>query len=288
MPGRRLYVLDVFLRPLPPGVPGDLYVAGTGVAHGYLGRTALTAERFVADPFTRGERMYRTGDIAYWTDDGELVFAGRADHQVKIRGHRVEPGEVEAVLARQSGVGQAVVVARDGRLIGYVVAEGDVAPARLREQLAGVLPEYLVPAAVVVLDALPVTANRKVDRAALPDPDFSARGSRRAPATAMERELCALFAEVLGLDRVGVDDNFFELGGDSIRSMQLAARAHRDGIAFGAREVFEHRTPAGIAAVVERGAPEPRASEQATVDLVDLAQDEIDEFESEFDRPSLL
>jgi len=251
LPGRRLYVLDVFLRPLPPGVAGDLYIAGVGMAHGYQGSPALTGERFVADPFASGERMYRTGDVAYWTGEGELVFAGRADNQVKIRGYRVEPGEIETVLAEQPGVDQAVVLARDGRLIGYVVSAAGVDPARLREQVARVLPEYMVPAAVMALDALPVTANGKVDREALPDPDFSERVSGREPRTAAERTLCDLFAEVLGLERVGVDDSFFELGGDSITSMQLAARARRDGLAFGAREVFEHRTPAGIAALVE-------------------------------------
>nr|ADU56040.1 hypothetical protein CA37-17 [uncultured organism CA37] len=249
LPGRRLYVLDVFLRPLPPGVAGDLYIAGVGVARGYLGSPALTGERFVADPFASGERMYRTGDVAYWTDDGELVFAGRADNQVKIRGYRVEPGEIETVLADQPGVDQAVVLARDGRLIGYVVSGGEVDPVRLREQVARVLPDYMVPAAVLALDALPVTANGKVDRDALPDPDFSGRVSDREPVTAAERVLCGLFAEVLGLERVGVDDSFFEVGGDSITSMQLAVRARRDGMIFGAREVFEYRTPAGLAAI---------------------------------------
>nr|ACJ60989.1 TEG6 [uncultured soil bacterium] len=284
-PGRRLYVLDVFLRPLPPGVAGDLYIAGAGVAHGYLGRSALTAERFVADPFTPGERMYRTGDVAYWTDEGELVFAGRADNLVKIRGYRVEPGEVEAVLAGQLGVDQAVVVARDGRLIGYVLSDGGVDPVRLREQVAGVLPDYMVPAAVIALDALPVTANGKIDREALPDPDFSGRVSGREPVTEVERVLCELFAEVLGLERVGVDDSFFELGGDSITSMQLAARGRREGMAFGAREVFEHRSPAGIAVFVELGADDPAAGGHAAsdVDLLDLDQGEMEEFEAEFD-----
>ncbi|MFG2231295.1 amino acid adenylation domain-containing protein [Streptomyces sp. NPDC048723] len=262
LPGRRLYVLDVFLRPLPPGVAGDLHIAGAGVAHGYLDRPGLTAERFVADPFASGERMYRTGDVAYWTDEGELVFAGRADDQVKIRGYRVEPGEVEAVLAARPGVEQAVVVAREGRLIGYVVSGGDIHPERLREDVGRALPGYMVPAAVMVLDALPVTANGKVDRAALPDPDFSERVTGREPATDAERALCALFAEVLGLERVGADDSFFELGGDSITSMQLAVRARRAGMAFGAREVFEHRTPAGIAGILDldrepAGPPDP-------------------------------
>jgi non-ribosomal peptide synthase protein (TIGR01720 family) len=251
--GGRCHVLDVFLRPLPPGIAGELYVAGIGLARGYLGRGGLTAERFVADPFASGERMYRTGDVAYWTDEGELVFAGRADDQVKIRGYRVEPAEVEAVLAGQPGVAQAVVVARDGRLIGYVVSDGGVDPVRVREQVARVLPDYLVPAAVIALDALPVTVNGKVDREALPDPDFSGRVSGRAPATEAERVLCGLFAEVLGLDRVGADDSFFELGGDSITSMQLAARARHQGVVFESWEVFEYRTPAGLAAAADLG-----------------------------------
>jgi amino acid adenylation domain-containing protein len=285
MPGRRLYVLDVFLRPLPPGGTGDLYIAGAGVAHGYLGRAALTAERFVADPFAPGTRMYRTGDLAYWTDEGELVFAGRADDQVKIRGHRVEPGEVEAVLAEQPGVGQAVVVARDGRLIGYVVSDGDVDAAGLRDRVGRLLPEYMVPAEVIVLAALPVTANGKVDREALPDPDFSGRVSQREPRTDAERALCRLFAEVLGLERVGVDDSFFELGGDSIYSVKLAARATRAGMPFSVVEVFEHRTPAGLATIVEtEGQPAagPPAPEPADADLVGLDQAEVDEFEAEF------
>jgi amino acid adenylation domain-containing protein len=283
-PGRRVYVLDVFLRPLPPGVTGDLYIAGTGVAQGYLGRPGLTAERFVADPFANGERMYRTGDVAYWTDDGELVFAGRADTQVKIRGYRVEPGEIEAVLAEQPGVDQAVVVARDGRLIGYVVSDGGAVPERLREQVAGVLPDYMVPAAVLVLDALPVNANGKIDREALPAPDFGERTSGREPVTDAERALCGLFAEVLGLARVGADDSFFELGGDSITSMRLAVRARREGMAFGAREVFEHRSPAGIAAFVGLGREEPAAGPAETT-LLDLEQGEMEEFEAEFDGP---
>ena len=290
LPGRRLYVLDVFLRPLPPGVVGDLYIAGVGVARGYLGSPALTAERFVADPHAAGQRMYRTGDLAYWDDDGQLVFAGRADNQVKIRGYRVEPGEIESVLAEQPEVEEAVVLARDGRLIGYVVSGGPVDAQALRERVAAVLPEYMVPAVIVVLAALPVTTNGKVDREALPDPDFSGRVTGREPATGTERVLCALFAEVLGLERVGAEDSFFELGGDSITSMQLAARATRDGLAIGAREVFQHRTPAALAATVELGSgstaataggaariPVPRFS---LVD--DLRQDEIAELESEF------
>ncbi|PPK68806.1 non-ribosomal peptide synthetase [Actinokineospora auranticolor] len=262
--GRRAYVLDAFLRPVPAGVAGELYVAGAGVARGYLGRPVLTAERFVADPFAPGARMYRTGDLAYWTDQGTLAFAGRADDQVKIRGYRVEPGEVEVALDRLPGVGQAVVVARAEQLIGYVVAEAGrvVDPAGLREQLAETLPEFMVPAAVLVLDELPLTVNGKVDRQALPEPDFASKAVGREPATEAEKVLCGVFAEVLGLDRVGVEDSFFELGGDSISSMQVAARARRDGISLTPRQVFELRTPERLAVLAQ----EDRATQDSTVD----------------------
>ncbi|HET6290264.1 MAG TPA: amino acid adenylation domain-containing protein, partial [Amycolatopsis sp.] len=271
--GRRAYVLDAFLRPVPPGSPGELYVAGAGVAQGYLSRSALTAERFVADPFVPGARMYRTGDLASWTGEGTLVFAGRADDQVKIRGYRVEPGEVEAALAALPGVGQAVVLARHEQLIGYVVAEAgqDADPARLRERLAETLPEFMIPAALLVLDELPLTVNGKVDRQALPEPDFSSKTAGREPATEAERVLCGVFADVLGLERVGVEDSFFELGGDSISSMQVAARARREGISLTPRLVFEHRTPGRLAVLANEVQP-VRAS---TVDSVDTGVGEI-------------
>ncbi|MFE7122157.1 condensation domain-containing protein, partial [Streptomyces sp. NPDC057654] len=229
------------------------------LARGYLGRPALTAERFVACPFAPGERMYRTGDLARWNDDAELVFVGRADAQVKVRGYRVEPGEVETALAGCVGVGQAVVMAREDRpgerrLIGYVVSDGGELDERaVREHAARLLPDYMVPAAVVVLDALPVTGNGKVDRKALPAPDFAARTTDRAPRTAAEETLCALFAEVLGLERVGAEDGFFELGGDSITSMQLVARARRAGLVFSTQDVFEHESPAGLASLSPEG-----------------------------------
>nr|ACJ60950.1 VEG8 [uncultured soil bacterium] len=259
--GRRVYVLDGFLRPVPPGVAGELYVAGAGVAQGYLERPALTAERFVADPFVAHGRMYRTGDLAYWTGKGALAFAGRADDQVKIRGYRVEPGEIEVVLAGLPGVGQAVVLARDEHLIGYAVAEAghELDPVRLREQLADTLPEFMVPAAVLVLGELPLTVNGKVDRQALPGPDFASKAAGRAPATDAERVLCGVFAEVLGLDRVSVEDSFFELGGDSISSMQVAARARREGISLTPRQVFEYRTPERLAALAQEAQPTRRA-----------------------------
>jgi aryl carrier-like protein len=247
--GSRCYVLDAFLRPLPAGVTGELYVAGCGLARGYLNRAGLTAERFVADPFASGERMYRTGDLAYWTDRGELVFAGRADDQVKVRGFRVEPGEVESVLTGYPGVTRAAVTVREDRLLAYV-SPGEIDPQAVREDLASRLPPYLVPAVVVALGTLPTTPNGKLDRSALPDPDFATGPAVREPRTDVERAMCDLFAEVLGLERVSVDDSFFEVGGDSISSMQLVARARRAGLAFIARDVFELRTPERLARLV--------------------------------------
>ncbi|GHF54238.1 nonribosomal peptide synthetase CepB [Amycolatopsis bartoniae] len=267
LPGRRVHVLDAFLRPVPAGVTGEVYAAGSGVAQGYFGRPGLTAERFVADPFSAGGRMYRTGDLAYWTDRGELVFAGRADDQVKIRGYRVEPGEVETVLGGLPGVGQAVVSTRDGQLIGYVVAEAgqDIDPVRLREQLAGTLPEFMVPAAILVLDELPLTVHGKVDRRALPEPDFTSKATGGEPATEAERILCGVFAEVLGLARVGAEDSFFELGGDSISSMQVAARARRERISLTPRQVFEHRTPRRLAALTQEAPAAPGSTRDSGV-----------------------
>ncbi|MFD9903811.1 amino acid adenylation domain-containing protein [Streptomyces sp. NPDC059063] len=262
----RAYVLDTALRPVPTGVPGELYVAGDQLARGYLNRTALTAERFVACPFgAPGERMYRTGDLVTWTQDGDLVYRGRTDAQVKIRGFRIEPGEIEAALTAHPGVAQSVVVVRDGaggarQLVAYVVpvADGGIAgsgdidfhvgasAAELRRFVADRLPEFMVPAAYVLLDRLPLAPNGKLDLAALPEPEF-ATGTYRAPRTPQEQVLADVYAEVLGLDRVGVDDDFFASGGDSIRSIQVVSRARTRGVEVTARQVFQHRTVAELA-----------------------------------------
>jgi amino acid adenylation domain-containing protein/non-ribosomal peptide synthase protein (TIGR01720 family) len=257
--GTRVLVLDAWLRLLPAGVMGELYVAGEGLARGYHRQPGLTAERFVACPFgPPGARMYRTGDLGRWRPDGQLEFGGRVDEQVKVRGFRVELGEVEAALARADGVGQAAAaLRRDGpeagpaRLVGYVTAapgRAGVDGAALRSRLAGVLPEYMVPAVVVVLEALPVTPNGKVDRRALPAPDFSALAGSGPPRDAREELLCQVFADVLGVDRVGIHDRFFDLGGDSLLVTQLINRVRQ---ALGAdvtiRMIFEAPTVAELA-----------------------------------------
>ena len=252
-------VLDGWLRPVPAGVVGELYVTGAGVAQGYVGRPGLTSSRFVACPFAGpGERMYRTGDLVWWGDDGELRYVGRADEQVKIRGYRIELGEVRAALAAVDGVVQAEVIVRedrpgDKRLVGYVT--GPVDGSAVREQMAGRVPAYMVPAAVVTVEGMPLTVNGKLDKRALPAPDYHHEHSYQAPASAVEEVLSDIYAEVLGLDKVGVDESFFELGGDSILSMQVVARARAAGVLLRPRDVFVEQTVARLARVAVLAEP---------------------------------
>jgi amino acid adenylation domain-containing protein len=261
--GTRVYVLDRNLVPVPPGIPGELYIAG-GLARGYLGQPALTAERFLPDPFSPlpGARMYRTGDLARWTPGGGLEFAGRADLQVKVRGFRIELGEVEAALLAHPEVRQAVAVARedtpgDRRLVAYVVAAPSLDASTLRTFLQGRLPHFMVPTALVTLAALPLTPNGKVDRKALPRPEAPTSRQHVAPRDEVEQELATLWAEVLGVERVGVTDNFFDLGGYSLLATRLLARIRA---AFQAevslRDFFENPTVEHTAVLVAQSLAE--------------------------------
>ncbi|MFG3137268.1 amino acid adenylation domain-containing protein [Streptomyces sp. NPDC048211] len=265
--GMRGYVLDGSLGPVPAGVVGELYLAGRGVARGYTGLPGLTAARFVADPFDpAGGRMYRTGDLVRWTGDGQIAYVTRADNQVKLRGYRIELGEIESVLACCDGVADSFAAVRedapgDRRLVAYVVPATGPRPdsAELARAVGRSLPAYMVPSAFVLIEALPLTLNGKVDQRALPVPahDVPVRG--RAARTAHEEILCALFADVLGLDAAGTDDDFFALGGHSLLATRLAARIRTAlAVEVQVRAVFEHPTPAALAAAL-RGAEEARA-----------------------------
>jgi amino acid adenylation domain-containing protein len=265
-----LHILDGDLNLVPVGVVGELYIGGAGLARGYFRRAGLTGERFVPDPFGEGGgRLYRTGDLARRRADGVVEYVGRADDQVKIRGFRIEPGEIEARLLEAEGVRSAVVVARDAasgpQLVGYITGEG-VNGSALRSTLSHVLPDYMVPARIMVLDRLPLTPNGKVDRRALPDPQGTDAAEHVAPRTAPETALAAIWSELLRRPTVGVTDNFFELGGDSIISLQVVSRARAAGLLIEPRDVFRHQTLQELALAARM-----ESVQQAVVDAHDAA-----------------
>ncbi|MEG4144515.1 amino acid adenylation domain-containing protein [Microcoleus sp. Pol12B5] len=259
----QLYILDRYLQPLPIGVPGELHIGGAGLARGYLNRPELTAQKFIPNPFSNSPdaRLYKTGDLARYLPDGNIEYLGRIDSQVKIRGYRIELGEIEETLRQHSAVRDAVAIARDDgsgnkRLVAYLVLNQDKLPSisNLRAYLQEKLPEYMVPAAFVRLESLPLTPNGKVDRKALPAPDRDRpklEEAFAAPSTAIEKILAEIWAQVLGLEQVGIDDNFFELGGDSILSIQVISKANQAGLRLTPKQLFQHQTIAQLAAIAD-------------------------------------
>ncbi|PRC43441.1 non-ribosomal peptide synthetase, partial [Mycobacterium sp. ITM-2017-0098] len=274
----QIHILDDALQPVPVGSIGEIYIGGTHVAYGYHRRPGLTAERFVADPFTPGARMYRSGDLARRNADGDVEFVGRADEQVKIRGFRIELGDVAAAITVDPSVGQAVVVVADlpnlGKsLVGYLTpADGTTVDVeRIRSRVTAALPEYMTPAAYVVVDEIPITAHGKIDRAALPEPEISAANEFREPDTDTEQRLATVFAVLLGHQRVGADDSFFDLGGHSLLATKLVAELRSGfGVDVGVRDIFENDTVARLAAHLDTLAAGERSSRPR---LVAMAQD---------------
>jgi hypothetical protein len=268
-----LYVLDAKRRPVPPGVPGEIYVGGAGVARGYLNRQDLTAERFVADPFaaTPGARMYKSGDLARLLKTGDVEYLGRADSQIKIRGFRIEPSEIEAALVGHPGVQQATVVARNDssgtpKLVAYAVPKAGAAPvpSELREFLQKKLPGHMIPHAFIPIEAIPLTVNGKVDQKSLPavDSAFAVQESAYvAPRTEQEKKLAQIICDVLRRDRVGISDNLFELGADSLHVFQITSRAVKAGLHVTPKLVLQQRTVSAILEELSRG----RATSQVQV-----------------------
>ncbi|MCM2393020.1 non-ribosomal peptide synthetase, partial [Streptomyces albipurpureus] len=259
----QVYVLDQALRPVAPGVTGELYLAGIGLARGYLGQAALTAERFIASPYGEpGTRMYRTGDLVRWNKDGQLEYVGRADFQIKLRGFRIELGEVESALTAHPDVDKAVAVVRedrtgDQRLVAYVVRDGEADPAgpdveALTDRLREHLPEYMVPSAIVPMAEFPTTPSGKLDRAALPPPDHAGAATGRGPRNHKEEVLCRLFAELLGAEEVGVDAHFFDLGGHSLLATRLIGRIRTElNVDVKVTTVFGNPTVAQLVVQIE-------------------------------------
>ncbi len=278
--GIRTWVLDAALNPVPPGVAGELYLGGIGLGRGYLNRPGLTAERFVADPFGTGERLYRSGDLVRWNMEGQLEYLGRLDHQVKIRGLRIELGEIEAQLLAQPAVREALVVAQEGpggaRLVGYVAGR-DIDAGTLRERLGRTLPDYMVPGALVVLEALPLNANGKVDRKALPAPEQAGERAYEPPQGEAEEALAAIWAEVLGIERVGRHDNFFELGGHSLLAIRITALlAQRHACELAVRHFFDAPTIKALAAHLPAGGLPAQGSRAQRLSEIDSLLSEFE------------
>ncbi|MGC4060227.1 MAG: amino acid adenylation domain-containing protein [Aquabacterium sp.] len=281
---RQCHILDTDLNPVPQGVAGELYIGDSGLARGYLNRSGLTAERFVADPFnTAGGRLYRTGDLACWRTDGQIDYLGRVDHQVKVRGFRIELGEIEAQLLAVPSVSEAVVVvqptALGPQLVAYIAGQGEQAPdsTALRQHLTRTLPDYMVPAAIVAMHALPLNANGKVDRAALPMPEMASTQAYEAPESQAEMVLAAIWAEVLGIERVGRHDNFFELGGHSLAALQITGHlSQRHGAQLPVRLFFETPDLKALAAAMPAGALGGADSKAKRMDDMDLLLSEFE------------
>jgi amino acid adenylation domain-containing protein len=278
IPDLRFYILDAWLQPAPLGVSGEIYIGGAGVARGYLNRPELTEQRFIRDPFSADTeaRLYKTGDLGRWLPDGSIEYLGRNDFQVKIRGFRIELGEIEALLAKCPGVSEAVVIARedktgDKRLVAYLVAQDDgkLTASDLRARLAESLPDYMLPSAFVMLPVLPLTANGKLDRQALPAPEDDAYAAYeyQAPVGEPEVRLAKIWAEVLQLEKVGVNDNFFAIGGDSIRCIAVVAKAKTAGLAIAVIDIFKHQTIANLAKALAM--PKEVAAVEEVMQLID-------------------
>ncbi|SDY75319.1 amino acid adenylation domain-containing protein [Nitrosomonas sp. Nm33] len=255
----QLFILDAEMKLVPQGVVGEVYLGGVGLARGYLNRSGLTAERFVADPFDdQGGQLYRTGDLARWRSDGQIEYLGRVDHQVKVRGFRIELGEIEAQLLAQPGIREAVVTAKEGpsgtQLVAYISLQAGsaVTTSELREALAQILPDYMLPSVIVVLDSLPLNMNGKVDRKRLPEPEFVSEGKYEAPEGEIEEVLATIWAQVLGLGRVGRNDHFFELGGHSLAVLQIQQKLQlSQSISMPLRVFFEQPVLKDIAEVIQ-------------------------------------
>ena len=296
IPDLRVLVLDAYGQPVPTGVAGEMYVGGAGVSRGYLNRPELTAERFVADPFGGPDRLYRSGDLARRLENGELEYLGRIDDQVKVHGFRIELGEIEAQLNQHPGVTDAVVIMRedspgDKRLVAYIVASGQPAGLTdsLKAQLKAQLPEYMVPAHFVLVESLPLTANGKLDRKALPTPDHTLQHSQEPhipPRTPTEQTLAQVWASVLRIPQVSIDDNFFELGGDSILTIQVIARCRQAGLRFTPLDLAKRPTIALLAEVVESSVPAPTADRQPVAGPVALTPIQSWFFEQRFADPN--